>query len=376
MDFGTRPVQANRTTVVMKPSDIYPDDPPGILDFREAAASADLVFSSDEEPGFTRERLKLDFKYLDRNKKKITDEAVIARIRKLAIPPAYTDVWICSDAAGHIQATARDARGRKQYRYHAKWIELRDSTKYEHMIDFADALPQIRQRVEADMKKPGLPREKVLATIIHLLETTLIRVGNSEYARENKSYGLTTLLNRHVSVEGGGLRFQFKGKSGKTWRLKILDRRVVRIVRACQELPGQHLFQYLDSVGQRQSVSSAEVNQYLRSIAGRPITAKDFRTWAGTVLAAIALSEFEAFDSNAKAKKNLKAAIEKVSAKLGNTPTICRKCYIHPEILNCYLSGTLVDELKQEIASELSEHIGFYSAEEAATLVLLYRRLR
>jgi DNA topoisomerase-1 len=284
-------------------------------------------------------------------------------------------VWICPDPRGHIQATGRDAKGRKQYRYHPRWREVRDSTKFEHMLDFAKALPAIRERIDADMAKRGLPREKVLATVVHLLENTLIRVGNMDYVKQNKSYGLTTLRDRHVDVDGAKLRFQFKGKSGKTWALQVQDRRIARIVKACQDVPGQHLFQYIDETGTRVPVTSTDVNAYLREISGRDITAKDFRTWAGTVLAAIALQEFEEFDNAAKAKKNVRAAIEKVSARLGNTPTICRKCYIHPEIVNGYLEGSLLEGLKQEVEAELREELASLKPEEAAVLTLLKARL-
>jgi DNA topoisomerase-1 len=243
------------------------------------------------------------------------------------------------------------------------------------MIEFAKGLPAIRRTVDGHMSLPGLPREKVLATVVHLLENTLIRVGNADYAKQNKSYGLTTLRDPHVKVEGAELRFQFKGKSGKTWRLAVKDRRIAKIVKACQDLPGQDLFQYLDGTGQRQSVTSADVNAYLKEITGRDITAKDFRTWAGTVLAAMALSEFEEFDSQAKAKKNIRAAIEKVSSRLGNTPTICRKCYVHPEVFTCYLDGALLLEIRNEVEEELREGLADLKPEEAAVMALLEERL-
>ena len=346
-----------------------------IVDPVEAAESAGLSYVSDEEPGIRRRRAGKGFAFYGPDGKLVRDPKTLERIRKLAIPPAYTDVWICPTPDGHIQATGRDAKGRKQYRYHARWREVRDSTKFEHMLEFAKALPAIREKVDADMSRRGLPREKVLATVVHLLESTLIRVGNQDYAKQNKSYGLTTLRDRHVDIDGGQLRFEFKGKSGKKWQLNVKDRRVARVVKACQDVPGQHLFQYLDEDGVRHAVTSTDVNNYLREISGREITAKDFRTWAGTVLAAVALQEFEAFDNNAKAKKNVRAAIERVSAKLGNTPTICRKCYIHPEILNCYLEGGLADGARQEVAAELRDEIGTMRPEEAAVMALLQRRL-
>ncbi|MBV9245444.1 MAG: DNA topoisomerase IB, partial [Methylobacteriaceae bacterium] len=264
----------------------------------------------------------------------------------------------------------------KQYRYHPDFREIREGTKFEHVAAFAATLPRIRAAVARHMALRGLPREKVLATIVHLLETTLIRVGNSDYAKQNNSYGLTTLRDPHVKVNGSELWFQFKGKGGKLWRLQLRDRRVARIIRTCQELPGQQLFQYLDGSGERQGVTSSDVNAYLREITGRDITAKDFRTWAGTVLAALALHEFGAIDSQAGAKRNIRAAIEKVAARLGNTPTICRKCYVHPEVLNSYMSGELLLEIKGQVEAELREDLAELKPEEAAVLTLLEHRLR
>jgi DNA topoisomerase-1 len=344
-------------------------------DPREAAAAAGLVYVSDEERGIRREKVGEGFRYYKANGDLLKDEAVLERIRKLAIPPAYTDVWICPKANGHLQATGRDARGRKQYRYHPQFREVRESTKYEHMMEFAKALPDIRRKLAEHMALRGLPREKVLATVVHLLETTLIRVGNDDYAKENKSYGLTTLRNPHVKVEGSELRFQFKGKSGKQWRLQVKDRRIARIIRACQELPGQRLFQYQEG-DQLREVSSADVNAYLREITGRDVTAKDFRTWAGTVMAALALQEFEASDTKAAQKKNLKDAIERVSSRLGNTPTICRKCYIHPEVLNAYVEGKLLLEIKDKVEQELRDDLAHLKPEEAAVLAMLEQRLQ
>ena len=265
--------------------------------------------------------------------------------------------------------------GRKQYRYHARFREVRESTKYEHVVAFANALPMIRKKVKEHMALRGLPREKVLATVVHLLETTLIRVGNDEYAQQNKSYGLTTLKNRHVAIEGNEVSFRFTGKSGKQWSLRIRNRRVAKIVKACQELPGQELLQYIDEAGSHQDVTSTDVNNYLKEITGKDITAKDFRTWAGTVLAAMALTELESFDSAAQAKRNLRAAIEKVAGKLGNTPTICRKCYVHPEVLDSYMDGNLVLELKSKAENELRGDVQNLKPEEAAVLALLRGRL-
>jgi DNA topoisomerase-1 len=346
-----------------------------VAEAKEAAKAVGLRYVSDEEPGIRRRRSGKGFAYRGPDGEPVRDAEVLSRIRALAIPPAYTDVWICTRGNGHIQATGRDARGRKQYRYHPRWREFRDSDKYERMLDFARTLPALRERVAADMGKRGLGREKVLATVVNLLETTLIRVGNADYAKQNKSYGLTTLRNRHVDVEGGELRFRFKGKSGKEWKLRVRDRRLARIVRSCQELPGQHLFQYADEAGEIRAVTSADVNDYLREITGQDITAKDFRTWAGTVLAAMALKEFETFDSAAAAKKNLRAAIEKVASRLGNTPTICRKCYIHPEVMNAYVAGSLLEDIKAEIESELRDDLAGLEPEEAAVLAMLRKRL-
>jgi DNA topoisomerase I len=346
-----------------------------IVDAPAAAEQAGLVYVSDEEPGIRRRRSGKGFSFRNPDGTAVKDKETLGRIKSLAIPPAYTDVWICADPKGHIQATGRDDRGRKQYRYHQRWREVRDSTKYERMLDFGKALPAIRERISADMGKRGLPREKVLATVVHLLENTLIRIGNATYSKENKSFGLTTLQDRHVEVDGGKLRFQFKGKSGKTWNLQVKDRRIARIVKSCQDVPGQHLFQYLDDDGQRHGVTSQDVNDYLREISGQDFSAKDFRTWAGTVLAAIALTEFETFDTKATAKRNLRDAIERVSSRLGNTPAICRKCYIHPQVLDCYLEGDLVNQLKDRIEEDLRTQLDALKPEEAAVMAFLHRRL-
>jgi DNA topoisomerase I len=346
-----------------------------MTDPTDLAESAGLTYVTDEAKGITRERHGDAFTYFKPNGDKVADDATLERIRKLAIPPAWTDVWICTKANGHLQATGRDARGRKQYRYHPQFREVSEQTKYEHMLEFARALPDIRRKVAEHMGLRGLPREKVLATVVHLLETTLIRVGNDDYAKQNNSYGLTTLRNKHVKVDGSELRFQFKGKSGKTWKLQIRDRRVARIVKGCQDLPGQELFAYVDEHGEPRNVTSADVNEYLREITGRDVTAKDFRTWAGTVMAALALQEFEQFDTRATQKKNLKAAIERVAARLGNTPTICRKCYVHPEILNSYAEGSLLLDVKREVEHELREELATLKPEEAAVLSLLEGRL-
>ncbi len=334
----------------------------------KALKRAGLRYVSDDEPGLTRKAGAKGFTILDARGRPVKDVATLDRVRKLAIPPAYTDVWICADDEGHIQATGRDARGRKQYRYHASWNELRDADKYGRMADFGSMLPKLRARIDAHMRRKGLGRRKVLATVAHLLDTTLIRIGNEDYAKANKSYGLTTLRNRHVDVGRESLRFEFKGKSGKMWKLQVRDRRIARIVRQAQELPGQHLFQYVDKQGRRHAVTSSDVNAYLREIAGEEITAKDFRTWAGTVLAAEALVLCEPFTSPTGAKKNVKSAIAHVASRLGNTPTVCRKCYVHPHVVEHYLGGLLVDSLA---AAKPRRRPPRLKPEEAAVLGLL-----
>jgi DNA topoisomerase-1 len=352
------------------------EDIQGIVDPRDAAESAGLRYVSDARPGIRRRKAGKGFTYIRPDGTNLTDPRTASRIRSLAVPPAWTDVWICPFADGHIQATGRDAKGRKQYRYHPLFREMRESTKYDHMLAFANALPTIRARVREHMALRGLPRQKILATVVHLLETTLIRVGNDDSARQNSSYGLTTLKNRHVAVEGSEVRFRFTGKSGKQWSLKVRDRRIAKIIKACQELPGQELLQYVDEDGKLQDVTSSDVNAYLKKITGDDITAKDFRTWAGTVLAALALKESQRFDSAAQAKRNLRAAIERVASRLGNTPTICRKCYVHPEVLNSYLDGMLVLAIKSEAESALRDELAGLQPEEAAVLAMLRKRLK
>jgi DNA topoisomerase-1 len=355
-------------------SDDDKQDSPAAADPEEAARAAGLRYVTDDQPGITRVPRDDGFAFHRPDGSAVADERALDRIRKLAIPPAWTDVWICPSPEGHLQATGRDARGRKQYRYHPRFREVREVTKYEHMMAFAKALPDIRAAISRDMALRAMPREKVLATVVYLLETTLIRVGNDDYAKENNSYGLTTLRDRHVAIEGSQLRFEFKGKSGKAWRLQLKDRRVAKVVRACQELPGQRLFQYRDEDGELREVTSSDVNAYLREITGRDVTAKDFRTWAGTVMAALALQEVERVDTQAGLKKNVKAAIEKVSARLGNTPAICRKCYVHPEVLQAYAEGELLLHIKDEVAGEL-ENDGSLRPDETAVLSLLQGRL-
>ena len=345
-----------------------------IVDGKDAAEHAGLTYVSDEKPGIRRRGAGKGFRY-ETERRAVRDTATLARIKSLAVPPAWTDVWICPRADGHIQATGRDARGRKQYRYHPRFRDVRESTKFHHMLTFAENLPAIRRRVRKHLALRGLPRQKVLATVVQLLESTLIRVGSDEYARTNKSYGLTTLKNRHVEVNGSSLKFNFKGKSGKVWKLNVRDRRIAKVIRACQELPGQELFQYVDDQGETKDVTSSDVNAYLREISREDITAKDFRTWHGTVLAALALQEFETFDSQAGAKRNIRDAIHKVAARLGNTPTICRKCYVHPEIIATYVEGSLLLEVKRKVETELRQGLAALRPEEVAVLTLLRNRL-
>ena len=305
----------------------------------------------------------------------VKDASTLTWIRKLAIPPAWRDVWISPYPDGHLLATGRDARGRKQYRYHPAWRTFRDETKFGRMLTFGKVLPRIRTAVEAELKKPGLGQRKVLATVVRLLETTLIRVGNDEYAKSNKTFGLTTMRGRHFKAEGAQLRFRFRGKSGKPHEVTLRNRRLAQLVRRMQELRGQELFQYLDEQGRPTPIDSGEVNDFLREIAGDDFTAKDFRTWSATVLAAWALNEFETFDSEAAAKRNITKAIERVASRLGNTPTICRKSYVHPEILGAYLDGSLIEHLKAEIEQELRVELSGLEPEEVAVLVFLQQRL-
>jgi DNA topoisomerase-1 len=352
----------------MKPEELVTDPP-------LAARAAGLRYVSDGKPGLSRAAAKDGFRYLDAGGGPVDDEATLARIKALAIPPAWTDVWICAQANGHLQATGRDARGRKQYRYHARWRSVRDEVKYERMIAFGQALPGIRQAVEAALKLPGLPREKVLATVVYLLEHTMMRIGNEEYARDNKSFGLTTLRNRHVRIDGREVGFRFRGKSGVYHDVKVADRRLARIIERMRDLPGQELFQFVDDDGATHSIDSSDVNDYLRSITGEDYTAKDFRTWSGTVLAALALQAFEKFDSETQAKKNVVRAIESVAKKLGNTPSVCRKCYVHPAVLEAYMDGAELAALRVRAEEELREDLHALQPEEAAVLALLRERL-
>lgn len=346
-----------------------------VTDPAEAAEEAGLRYVSDDQPGYSRKKKGDDFEYFDTHGKPITDETRLLRIRRLAVPPAYTDVWICPTANGHLQATGRDARGRKQYRYHEKWREQRDETKYDRMLIFGAALPKIRERVEADLASPGLPKNKVLATIVSIMERTFIRVGNEEYARTNKSYGLTTMRNKHAQVKGSKVQFKFRGKSGVEHQIAIADRRLARIVKKAQELPGQELFGYVDDDGNVHDITSQDVNDYLREITGEHFTAKDFRTWAGTVLAAVALNALEAFETKKQAKANVKNAIGAVAKILGNTPTVCRKCYVHPAVLETYLSGNMIEGLKRKTEEALTQNLPDLRSVEAAVMTFLQERL-
>jgi DNA topoisomerase-1 len=342
----------------------------------EAAEEAGLRYVSDEQPGYTRKARGGDFDYFDPEGKPIRDEPRLLRIRRLAIPPAYTDVWICPSPNGHIQATGRDGRGRKQYRYHERWREVRDENKYDRMVVFGKALPKIRRRVNRDLAERGLSRNKVLATVVQLLERTFIRIGNEEYAKENKSFGLTTMRNRHVDVAGTKLKFSFRGKSGIKHEVDVTDRRLAKIIRQLQDLPGQEIFRYLDEESEVRKITSQDVNDYLREITGEDFTAKDFRTWAGTVLAAMALNAQDAFENKTQAKKNIKDAISAVSKILGNTPTVCRKCYVHPAVLETYLDGGMIDGLKQRTEEALSKKLRDLRAEEASVMSFLQARLK
>jgi DNA topoisomerase-1 len=341
-----------------------------------SARAAGLRYVSDTAPGIRRRRVGRGFVYLGPDGARVTDATVRRRIRALAIPPAWRDVWICALAHGHLQAVGRDARSRKQYRYHARWRVARDESKYARVLAFGRALPRIRERVDRDLARPGLPRAKVLATVVRLLETTFIRVGNEAYAKANGSFGLTTLREHHVDVSGSTLRFEFRGKGGKPVSVDVTDRRLARIVKRCQDLPGQELFQYVDADGARQTVDSADVNAYLREVGGDEFTAKDFRTWAGTVLAALALQEFQAFDSAIEAKRNILRAVESVAGQLGNTPAICRRSYVHPAVIDAYLDGLVLASLRKRTEQRLTDALPGLRPEEAAVLALLQQRLK
>jgi len=337
------------------------------------AAQAGLVYTSDAEPGLRRVRKGRGFEYLDPRGRRITDPPTLERIRSLAIPPAWTNVWICTSPRGHVQATGRDARKRKQYRYHARWRAIRDADKFSRLVGFARALPKVRRRVARDLRLPDLPREKVIATIVRLLETTYARIGNEEYARQNRSYGLTTLRDRHVRVRGSTVRFLFKGKSGLDVELGLTDPRVARVVKRCEELPGQRLFQYLDAAGEVRQVDSNDVNDYLREATGEDYTAKDFRTWAATVLAACELRAAARFESDTEAKHNVVGAIDVVAERLGHTRSVCRKSYVHPAVVETYLEGDFETALRQAMVYRANRTL---RADELAVVALLERKAR
>ena len=357
------PKKTNRT----QRGAVAPDDDPAV----EAAHDAGLIYVVDEAPGIRRKRSGRGFSYTGPDGKTITDKKELRRIKTLAVPPAWTDVWICHSPRGHIQATGRDARGRKQYRYHRAWRQTRDQTKYERMTAFGEALPKIRKQVREHMSLPGLPREKVLATVLRLIDLTYIRIGNTRYAKDNGSFGLTTMRDRHVDVVGSMLRFEFRGKSGKMHTVDLRDQRVARIVKRCQDIPGQLLFQYLDEAGERKPIDSEDVNAYLRDSTEEDFTAKDFRTWAGTVLALRALRDAEPATSESEAKSNILAAIETVASTLGNTVAVCRACYVHPAIVDAYLDGSLTTMPRRRARKNGTEPDDRLRPDEATLLAFL-----
>jgi DNA topoisomerase-1 len=348
--------------------DAEPEDDERLLPAAPADLPKDLRYVDDRGPGITRKLLRGHFVYFDPNGQRISDEAELKRIRALAVPPAYTDVWICPDPLGHLQATGRDARRRKQYRYHVRWREIRDATKYERMAAFGDALPKIRARVARDVRLPGMPWEKVAATVVRLLDLTLVRVGSAEYARENSSFGLTTLRKRHAAVRAGHLRFRFRGKSGIEHDVDVEDPRIARIVRRCLDLPGRELFQYIDDDGETRPVLSSDVNDYLREASGADFTAKDYRTWAGSVFALAELRRLEPRNVT-EARKHVVETVKTVASTLRNTPAVCRRCYIHPAVIEAFEAGELNNLPKVRTRRGLK-------ADEAAFAALLAREAR
>lgn len=339
-----------------------------VVTAQETAESAGLKYISDEQPGITRRRRGRGFIFLDPKGEIISNDKTLARIKSLVIPPAWIDVWICVSPSGHNQATGRDQKGRKQYIYHPEWDIIRNQTKFFRMINFGKSLPAIRKRIEEDLNLRGLPKEKVLAVILTLLEKTYIRVGNEEYAKANGSFGLTTLRNKHVSVEGPNIRFLFKGKSGKQWQVSMKDRRLARLVKQCQELPGQDLFGYKDEEGNLQRTDSGDVNSYMREISGEDFTAKDFRTWNGTVIAATELYNLGPSLGVTEEKRKITQAVKKVSHELINTPTVCRKYYIHPDIFTAYSDHTLLNIMDKQLKKTGDELL---SAEEKSVIEIL-----
>jgi len=342
------------------------------LEHVEAANAAGLRYVTDSMPGVRRRKTAHGFEYYGANGHRVTNEAKLKRIKSLVIPPAWTDVWICSYATGHLQVTARDAKGRKQYRYHPRFRAVRDETKFDRMLEFSHVLPIIRQRVEQDLSLRGLPRAKILATVVRLLEKTLIRVGNQEYAKENQTFGLTTLRAKHVEVSGANLRFRFRGKSGKVRSVTITDRRLAHVVQRCHTLPGEELFQYQDDDGALQVVDSGDINEYLRDVAGMEVTAKDFRTWAGTMLAAAALRDIGPATSQRQAKSNVVQAIDEVAGRLGNTRTVCRKYYVHPTVIESYFKGRVLPPVEKPKKSKKRRPTRELRREELAVLDFLH----
>jgi DNA topoisomerase-1 len=367
-----------KTTVTIAspapPRDMEPVAAARIADAADSARAARLRYVTDNAPGIRRITRGIGFAYVDQDGKPVRDPDQLQRIRSLAIPPAWRDVWICPLPHGHLQATGRDAKGRKQHRYHPRWREVRDETKYDRMREFAKILPGLRRKVKQDLALPGLPRAKVLAAVVRLLETSMIRVGNEEYRRQNNSFGLATLRSRHVNVKGSTIRFEFRGKSGVQQAVDLDDRRLAKIVKQCQDLPGHELFQYIADDGERYAIDSADVNDYLRQIAGGEFSSKDFRTWAGTVLAARALSESRGSESKGRLKKNIVQAIESVAERLGNTKAVCRKCYIHPAVIEAYTEGSLSQVLKRGGKKPPVQSWQSLAPEEAAVLSLLNRK--
>ena len=342
----------------------------------QSARSAGLIYVTDRMPGIQRRRRRRGFRYIDHRGRVLRHRADLDRIASLAIPPAWKDVWICPNAKGHLQACGRDARGRKQYKYHAGWRQCRDEAKYDQMLAFAMALPTLRRQIAKDLSAAGLPRRKVVAAVVQLLEKTLIRVGNDEYARDNNSFGLTTMRNRHVRVSRSTLRFRFKGKGGKSHDIAFDDVRLARIVRRCQDLPGHELFGYVDDAGEVQDIGSADVNEYLREVTGQDFTAKSFRTWAATVLAACAFQDLSERQSQTQTKRNVVKAVEAVAGLLGNTPTICRKSYIHPSIVDAYIDGTLPRTRRARKLKAVSAPLQDFRRMETAVLGWLHRLQR
>lgn len=337
----------------------------------DAALAAGLKYVSDTDRGIRRRRNQCGFDYIGANGRKITSPNKIKRINDLAIPPAWTEVWICSDRNGHIQATGRDAKGRKQYRYHSRYRNVRDETKFDRMVEFSKLMPTLRDRVEKDLSLPGLPRRRVLAAVVRLLEKTLIRVGNQAYARENRSYGLTTLQDRHVEISGSQLRFEFVGKSGVMHTVAINDLRLARLVQRCQSLPGQELFQYIDDSGKRQVIDSGDINEYLQQITGSQITAKDFRTFAGTIRAAVALRDLGPPKSKKDGKANVVRAIDEVAEHLGNTRDVCRKYYVHPQVVERYLKGEVAETPPEPTTTKRRRKSAKLRRDEEAVLAFL-----